>query len=191
MTLGAVGGLILFHGSGGDRDHRLFVRLEAELDRPVARCNFPYRDRGPGRRPPDRMPVLVQSVRDRVAELADGWGVSPFSIVLGGRSMGGRAASVAVAEGAPAAGLLLLSYPLHPTGKPDRLRIEHLGDVAVPGLLVQGTRDPFGTPEEFARHMAGYGGELSELWLEGANHDPKPSFDDTIVEGVRAWISGT
>ncbi len=182
------GGLILFHGAGGDRDHRLYLRMEDELQLAVARCNFPYRDKGPGRRPPDRMPKLIASIRERAAELAEGWGVSPFSLVFGGRSMGGRACSMAVAEGMPAAGLLLLSYPLHPSGKPDKLRTEHLPDVSVPGLLVQGTRDPFGTPTEFAEHMPGYAGPLDEVWLEGANHDPKPAFDDEIISATTAWL---
>ncbi len=183
------GGLVLFHGAGGDRDHRLFLRMEAELPLPVARCNFPYRDKGPGRRPPDRMPKLIASIRERSDELADGWGVSPFSLVFGGRSMGGRAASMAVAEGMPAAGLLLLSYPLHPSGKPEKLRVEHLPAVEVPGLLIQGTRDPFGTPAEFADHMGAYAGPLEPCWLEGANHDPKPSFDDEIIATTARWLA--
>jgi predicted alpha/beta-hydrolase family hydrolase len=186
--LGA-GGLVLFHGAGGDRDHRLFLRLESELGIPVARCNFAYRQKGPGRRPPDRMPKLIQTIRERAAELAEGWGVSPFSLVFGGRSMGGRAASMAIAEGLPAAGLVLMSYPLHPPGKPEALRVEHLPDVTVPGLLVQGTRDPFGTPGEFATSLTQtYGGPLRELWLEGAGHDPKPAFDDAVVAAVADWI---
>ncbi|MEZ5228266.1 MAG: alpha/beta family hydrolase [Acidimicrobiales bacterium] len=87
--------------------------MEAELSLPVARCNFPYRARGPGRRPPDRMPKLIESIREQAAQLADGWGVSPFSLVFGDARWAG-ACSMAVAEGLPAAGLLLLSYPLHP-----------------------------------------------------------------------------
>ncbi len=186
----APGGLVLFHGAGGDRDHRLFLLLEAELDLPVARCNFPYRDKGPGRRPPDRMPKLVAAIEERAAELADGWGVSPFSLVFGGRSMGGRACSMAIAEGLPAAGLVLLSYPLHPPGKPDRLRVEHVGSVTVPTLLIQGTRDAFGRPEEFAEHLPNFGGPVDEVWLEGATHDPRPAHDRTIVGAVRSWLSG-
>lgn len=183
-----VGGIVLFHGAGGDRDHRLFHALVAAAPMPVARCNFPYRDKGPGRRPPDRMPKLIESIRDQAAELADGWGVSPFSLVFGGRSMGGRACSMAVADGLPAAGLLLLSYPLHPPGKLDKLRTEHLAKVDVPALLIQGTKDPFGTRTEFDTHFASYGGPLSQHWLEGANHDPKPSFDDEIVHTTLSWL---
>ena len=184
-----VGGLILFHGAGGDRDHHLFLALEAGLDVPVARVNFPYRAKGPGRRPPDRMPKLVEAVAAASADCARQWGVEPGSIVLGGRSMGGRAASIAVAEGAaPARGLVLLSYPLHPPGKPDNLRVEHLGDVTCPVLLVQGDRDPFGTPAELARELAALGGPLTELWLE-ATHDPAARHDPAIVSAVAAWLA--
>lgn len=184
-----VGGLILFHGAGGDREHHLFLALEAGLDVPVARIDFPYRAKGPGRRPPDRMPKLVEAVAAASAECADRWGVEPGSIVLGGRSMGGRAASIAVAEGAvPARGLVLLSYPLHPPGKPANLRVEHLGAVACPVLLVQGNRDPFGTPDEFARELPALGGPLTELWLD-ATHDPAPRHDPEIVGAVASWLS--
>ncbi len=181
---------MLFHGAGGDRDHRVFLRLEAELDLPVARCNFPYREKGPGRRPPDRMPKLVDSIVERAAIVADGWGVSPFSLVFGGRSMGGRACSVAIAQGLPAAGLVLLSYPLHPPGKPDRLRVEHFPSISVPTLLIQGTKDAFGRRDEFAEHLPAFGGTVEEVWLEGATHDPRPTYDDMIVSAVRSWLSG-
>lgn len=189
-TSAPVGGVILFHGAGGDREHHTFLALEAALDVPVARINFPYRAKGPGRRPPDRMPRLVEAVASASAGCAAEWGVEPGSIVLGGRSMGGRAASIAVAEGAaPARGLLLLSYPLHPPGKPANLRVEHLGAVSCPVLLVQGTRDPFGTPDELARELPALGGPLTELWLE-ATHDPPARHDPAIVSAVAAWVSG-
>lgn len=184
------GGLILFHGAGGDREHHTFLALEAGLDVPVARVNFPYRAKGPGRRPPDRMPKLVEAVAAASADHAAQWGVDPGSIVLGGRSMGGRAASIAVAEGAvPARGLVLLSYPLHPPGKPANLRVEHLGAVTCPVLLVQGNRDPFGTPAEFARELPALGGPLTELWLD-ATHDPAARHDPEIVGAVASWLSG-
>ena len=184
-----VGGLILFHGAGGDREHHLFLALENGLDVPVARVNFPYRAKGPGRRPPDRMPKLVEAVAAASAEWAHRWGVEPGSIVLGGRSMGGRAASIAVAEGAaPARGLVLLSYPLHPPGKPANLRVEHLGAVGCPVLLVQGNRDPFGTPDEFARELPALGGPLTELWVD-ATHDPAVRHDPAIVSAVASWLS--
>jgi predicted alpha/beta-hydrolase family hydrolase len=182
-------GLVLFHGAGGDRDHRLFLRLEEELPLPVARVDFPYRRKGPGRRPPDRMPVLIEAVEAAVARAASDWGTTPSRIVVGGRSMGGRAASLAMADGMAAAGLLLLSYPLHPPGKPESLRVDHFDRITKPVLLVQGRRDPFGTPEEFAAHLPTVAGPVTQLWVEG-NHDPKASLDGEIVAAIRRWLTG-
>ncbi len=180
-------GLILFHGAGGDRDHRLFLALEAALAIPVARIDFPYRRKGPGRRPPDRMPKLVAAVGEAVDEAAAAWGTTPERLALGGRSLGGRAASVAVSEGLAAAGLVLLSYPLHPPGKPDRLRVDHFGAVGCPVLLIQGRRDPFGTPDEFAAHLPALPGPVAEVWVDG-NHDPKPANDPTVIAAVASWL---
>lgn len=180
-------GLILFHGAGGDREHHTFLALESSLGLPVARINFPYRRRGPGRRPPDRMPKLIESVNQAIDEWSQTWMLDPNDIVVGGRSMGGRAASMAVAGGRRVAGLLLLSYPLHPPGKPDKLRTEHLGAVTCPTLLIQGTRDPFGKPDEFAPHLSNIGGPLTEHWID-ANHSPAVRFDDEIVKVVWSWV---
>lgn len=183
-----IGGLILFHGAGGDRDHHTFLALEEALDVPVARINFPYREKGPGRRPPDRMPKLIDTVNTAVADHARQWGVEPDTIVVGGRSMGGRAASMAIAEGLDVGGLLLLSYPLHPPGKPEKLRVEHFPLVTVPTLLVQGTRDPFGKPDEFAVHLPALAGPVTEVWING-NHSPKVELDEEIVAAVTRWAS--
>lgn len=180
-------GLVLFHGAGGDRDHVTFLALEAGLDEPVARINFPYRQKGPGRRPPDRMPKLIDAVRRAVDDAAAEWSIDPAQLIVGGRSMGGRAASMAIAEGLEVGGLLLLSYPLHPPGKPEKLRVEHFGAITCPTLLIQGTRDPFGRPEEFEQHLPSLGGPLEQEWID-ANHDPK-GHDDHILEVVSGWLS--
>ena len=181
----APGGLVLFHGAGGDREHRTFLALEAQLEIPVARINFPYRQKGPGRRPPDRMPRLIEAVTAAAAECSETWQVGPERLVLGGRSMGGRAASMAVAAGQPAAGLLLLSYPLHPPGKPDKLRVEHFDQITCPVLVIHGTRDPFGTVDELTHHLAAIPAPVEVSWI-GANHDPK-GHDDHIVATVNYW----
>lgn len=185
-------GLILFHGAGGDRDHPLFLALEEQLDLPVARVNFPYRKKGPGRRPPDRMPKLVESVNDAVSTATSQWGLVPTELAIGGRSMGGRAASIAIAEGLEVGGLVLLSYPLHPPGKPDKLRVEHFEDLNLPVLLVQGDRDPFGKPEEFGPHLATIPGEVTEVWLSGprSGHDPK-NREDEIIPAMTTWLAQT
>lgn len=184
-------GLVLFHGAGGDRNHRLFLALEESLDIPVGRCEFPYRQKGPGRRPPDRMPVLEASVREHVAQLSDEWGVAPDRMVLGGRSMGGRVCSMVVAAGLEVAGLLLLSYPLHPPGKPDKLRTEHFGDITCPVLLVQGASDPFGKEHEFAEHLPLVPGPVEQLWLERTGHDPVERCDADVISAVQGWIAPT
>jgi predicted alpha/beta-hydrolase family hydrolase len=185
----AIQGLVLFHGAGGDREHPLFLALEEHLDIPVDRVNFPYRQKGPGRRPPDRMPKLVDSVNEAVAAAATKWDVAADKIAVGGRSMGGRAASLAVAGGLEVGGLVLLSYPLHPPGKPERLRVEHLGDLNLPVLLIQGDRDPFGKPDEFAPHLALIPGAVTQVWLTGprSGHDPKGR-EDQILPAVSRWL---
>jgi predicted alpha/beta-hydrolase family hydrolase len=109
--------------------------------------------------------------------------------VLGGRSMGGRMCSMAVAEGLPAGGLVLLSYPLHPPGKAENLRIEHLPQIAVPTLVVSGSSDPFGTPEELRHHLDTIDAPVTYVWVEGAGHDWKGR-DRQVAEVVAAWLRG-
>lgn len=176
--------LLLFPGAGGDRDHRTLVALETGLagTRDVARRDFPYRAKRKG--PPDRAPKLVEAVRDEAAALR---AAGADTLVLGGRSMGGRMCSMAVAEGLEAAGLVLLSYPLHPPGKPDRLRVDHFGDLHVPCLFVSGDRDPFGTPDEFRDAVAVIPGPVRFEWLPGQRHDPT-GVDDEIVAIVADWL---
>lgn len=179
-------GLLLAHGAGGDRDHRLLVALEDHLDLPVRRFDFPYRKQG--RRPPDRAPKLIAAMVEEAGSFAEEAGIRPDQLALGGRSMGGRIASMAVAGGLPAAALVMLSYPLHPVGKPDRLRVEHFPDIRVPILFCNGDRDPFGTPGEVDREIAAISGPVTVHWLEGQRHDPKPTHDPEIVETVAAFL---
>ncbi len=175
--------MLLFPGAGGDRNHATLVALEKDLGGVrVVRRDFPYRRKRKG--PPDRAPKLVEAVVDEAAALrADGAG----PLLVGGRSMGGRMASMAVAAGLPAAGLVLLSYPLHPPGKPDRLRVDHFVDLDVPCLFVSGDRDPFGTPAEFDDALGAIRGPVRLEFLAGQRHDPK-GVDDQIVTIVRDWI---
>jgi predicted alpha/beta-hydrolase family hydrolase len=149
--------------------------------------DFPYRKAG--RTAPDRTPVLLQAVRDEAAALAARAGVAPQAIVLGGRSMGGRICSMVVAEGLPAAGLVLICYPLHPPGKPDTLRVDHLPALQVPCLFVSGTKDAFGTPAELERWTATIPGPVTHVWIEGKGHDLKGA-DARIAEIVTAWVAG-
>jgi len=183
-------GLLLTHGAGGGADHHTLVSLEQalgqELGLPVRRIEFSYRR--DGKRFPDRVTNLVAELRTAAGAFADELGVDTTQIVLGGRSLGGRVCSLAVAEGLPAAGLVLLSYPLHPPRKPDRLRVEHFGDIGLPVLFVTGDRDPFGTPEEFAEHTGAIEGAVTVRWLEGQNHDPNPAADPEIVAATVEFL---
>jgi predicted alpha/beta-hydrolase family hydrolase len=176
---------LVYPGAGGGRDHRTLVALEAALDPfPVVRDEFP-RQRA-GKKGTDRAPVAVAAVREAAAAVAAERGIDPDRLVLGGRSFGGRMCSMAVAEGLPAAGLALLSYPLHPPGKPEDLRVEHFGRIAVPVLFVSGANDPFARPEELAAHAEAIAGPVSIVTVGGA-HDPRR--DAEVVAAVRAWLA--
>lgn len=181
------GAVLLLPGAGTSAAHPSLVAIEEALaPLPVTRADFPYRREG--RKAPDRAPKLIASVVEEAGLLAKDTGVAPERIVLGGRSMGGRMCSMAVAEGLPAAGLVLVAYPLHPPGKPENLRIEHLPAITVPCLFVSGTRDPFGTPEELEHHTATITGPVTHVWIDGARHDLKGK-DRDIALVIRDWIA--
>jgi predicted alpha/beta-hydrolase family hydrolase len=164
---------------------------EAVAPLPCGRMDFPYRKEG--RKAPDRAPKLLASVVAEAEQLVAEAGIAADRLVLGGRSMGGRMCSMAVADGLPAAALVLLSYPLHPPGKPDRLRVEHFPALDVPCLFVGGTRDPFGTPDELLAHTSAIAGPVTHVWIEGAGHEVKNLKADKretqVVEAVADWLA--
>ncbi|MEZ5271054.1 MAG: alpha/beta family hydrolase [Ilumatobacteraceae bacterium] len=179
--------LLLFPGAGSSADHPSLVAIEAAVEpRPVVRADFPYRKAG--RRAPDRAPVLLQCVRDEAAPLlARGEG-----LVLGGRSMGGRMCSLAVGDEAdplPATALVLISYPLHPPGKSDRLRVEHFPRLTVPCLFVSGTKDTFGTPDELQEWTATIPGPVTHVWIDRKGHDLKGA-DQQVAGAVADFLAG-
>jgi predicted alpha/beta-hydrolase family hydrolase len=158
----------------------------------VARFEFPYMasNRRTGqKKPADREPVLRASWR-RVIEF-----LGPDRLVIGGKSMGGRIASL-VADEAGVAGLVCLGYPFHSTGKPDVLRVEHLKALATPTLICQGTRDPFGSREEVTRfHLSK---AMRIHWLEDGDHGFKPRKSsgrteqqnwDEAIAAIAAFVS--
>lgn len=178
-------GLLLWPGSGATRDHRTLVALADGLaPLRVLRCDHAHRIAG--RRAPGKPEPDVAGVSEQVAAAAKQWGVAPDTLVIGGRSYGGRMASMAVAEGLAVGGLVLLSYPLHPPGRPDRLRTDHLGDITVPTLFVSGRRDPFGSPEEFEPWFESMPGPVHAEWINGA-HDPRN--DPAVIDAVARWLS--
>ena len=182
-----VGAVLLTPGAGATRDQRLLVALDRALQPlPVFRVDFPYRLAG--RRVPDKPAVAIAHLVTQAAAIVEETGIRPDQLVLGGRSYGGRMCSMAVAAGLPAAGLLLLSYPLHPPGQPTKLRVDHFADIAVPVLLIGGSADPFGSPAEFEHHTASISGPIRQVWLPGG-HDPRPANDTTILEATRSWLA--
>ncbi len=170
-------GLIVTPGASADREHATLVAIEDGLPEITV----------------ERLTLGTTSVKNAVAkirtaaeELADKLNCKPKDIAFGGRSFGGRACSVAVAGGLPAAALVLLSYPLHPPGKPEKLRTEHFPDIKVPSLFVSGNKDPFGTSDEFTEHIQAISGRVDFEWVPGG-HSPKGQ-DDKLVELIRRFF---
>src|SRR5208283_1641462 len=163
--------IVLAHGAGAGMHTPFLSAFATGLSGHgirVARFEFPYMavfTRTGKKRPPDREPVLRETWL-KVVEM-----LGRECLVIGGKSMGSRIASL-VADEADVAGLVCLGYPFHPIGKPDRLRVEHLRTIATLTLIVQGTRDPFGTQDE----VAGYtlSPSIKVHWLEDGNHDFRP-----------------
>jgi predicted alpha/beta-hydrolase family hydrolase len=163
--------LVLAHGAGAPMDSPFMAAIAKHVAEAGIRCvrfEFPYMAaRREGRRPgPDREPVLLETWRNVVRELGD-----PAATWIGGKSMGGRMASM-IADELGVAGVVCLGYPFHPPGRPERTRTAHLRDLRTPALILQGTRDPFGNRED----VGGY--DLSPAievrWVEDGDHDFKP-----------------
>lgn len=146
----------------------------------VVRFDFPYRERGT--KLPDPMPVLKAAIEKQAALFVN------RRILIGGRSMGGRAASMLAADGFKCDGLLLLAYPLHPAGKPEKLRDAHLPAIRVPVLCFNGTKDALCARELMERAIAGLP-SWQMHWLEGAGHSFRARDMSEIGEISRGWLS--
>jgi predicted alpha/beta-hydrolase family hydrolase len=164
--------VVLAHGAGAGMQEPMLAAIASGLAARgirVARFEFPYMAlrRSDGvRRGPDREPVLLATWRAAIAALGD-----PARLVIGGKSMGGRMAS-RVADESGVRGLLCLGYPFHPPGKPEQLRTAHLEALRTPALVLQGTRDPFGTPDEVAGYRLAPG--IRVHWIEDGDHSLVP-----------------
>ena len=181
-------GLLLAPGAGASSDHPALLALDRAATAGglgVRRVDFPYRIAGRGR--PDPPAVLVAAIQDQARELAAGLRTTTSRLVLGGRSMGGRICSEAVAAGLPAAGLALISYPLHAPGRSDRLRTEHFPRLSLPCLFVSGTRDAFATPDELRAATEAIPGAVSHAWIEGGDHGLR-GHDAEVAELVAGWM---
>ncbi|RMJ06016.1 Alpha/beta hydrolase family protein [Marinobacter litoralis] len=168
--------LILAHGAGAPADSPFMEQLAGELEKQGIACvrfEFPYmqkRREDGKKRPPDRAPVLLEAFKQQIQQVRAEVG-SQCRLVIGGKSMGGRMASLVASEGdAQVDAVVCFGYPFHPPGKLDRWRIDHLPDVSCPLLVLQGTRDPFGKPEELDA-LGSIKGIARLRWLDGGNHD--------------------
>jgi predicted alpha/beta-hydrolase family hydrolase len=183
-------GVLVAHGAGTDQEHPMMTLLRTGLasgGHTVMTFNYPYTERGSKR--PDRQERLIECHR----AVADALSAATDDVFLAGRSMGGRMGTYLAAGGYPTRGLVLYAYPLHPAGKPDKLRVSHLADIAAPMLFFQGTRDPLSRMELFETHVAGLSNARVEL-LEGAGHGPRgggwtlETMTGRYVSGTLAWI---
>lgn len=160
--------MLLAHGAGTDQHHRMVAGIRDALAARAVRVitfNYPYTEAG--RRRPDRTPVLLDCHRAVTEHVRERFGPR---LILGGRSMGGRMATMLAAEGhPPTEGVVAYAYPLHPAGKPDRLRIEHLPQAAVPMLFVQGSRDALARADLVDRHLRTLSG-ATVVDMPGADH---------------------
>lgn len=164
--------LILAHGAGAPMDSEFMERMAvllAQLGVGVIRFEFAYmqqrREHG-SKRPPDRQPVLLERWRQVIAQFS-----STEPLFIGGKSMGGRMATL-IADEMAVSGCVCLGYPFHPPSKPEQTRTEHLQDLSTPTLIVQGTRDALGNQEEVGSYALSPGIHLH--WLEDGDHDLKP-----------------
>lgn len=132
----------------------------------VVRFNFLYTEQKRGR--PDPMPLLRSVIEAVAAHVREA--LAPSELIIGGRSMGGRAASMLAADGFDADRLLLLAYPLHPAGKPEQLRDAHLPRIAMPTLCINGTRDPLCRRDLMEQVLGRVQPTFRMEWLEGADH---------------------
>ena len=164
--------LVITHGAGGNSQSSLLQALAAkfaEAGVTVLRCDLPFRQVrrfGPPR--PSDAARDRQGLRNAIQAMRK---ISSGKVFLGGQSYGGRQSSMLLAEEAVADGLLLLSYPLHAPGHPEKPRIEHLPKLHVPTLFVHGTRDPFGTIDEIENARKLIPGKTELLVIDGAGHD--------------------
>jgi predicted alpha/beta-hydrolase family hydrolase len=190
MTPAGISGLLLTPGAGAGRDQPTLVAVDAAVTGrglAVERIEFPGRTAG--RRRPDPPEVCIDTVRAATSGLAERLGVPTSAIAVGGRSMGGRMCSIAAADGLRVAALVLISYPLHPAGKPERLRTGHFPALQVPCLFVSGRRDALGAPDEVERETAAIPGPVTLVFLDG-DHSLRRR-DAEVADIVAGWLVDT
>ena len=192
-------GVVLAHGAGNDMHSPFLGTVHNGLARNgmlAVRFNFPYTEQG--RRAPDRAPVLEATWRAVVQAVRDDPKLAPRQLFLGGKSMGGRMASHVAASGEACSGLVFLGYPLHPPGRTDKLRAEHLARIPVPMLFIEGTRDPFCELDLLQRVLKPLGVPVEVHVIEGGDHSfrvpkslqrPEREVLNEVVDVVAVWVT--
>ena len=188
MTGSGPAGLILTPGASARRDHPGLVAIDQAVTQVgvvVERVEFP--GQAAGKRRPDPPAVCIETIRRATSELADRLGVPTSRVAVGGRSMGGRMCSMAVAEGLEVAALVLVSYPLHPPGRPEKLRTAHFPDLRLPCLFVSGRRDAFGAPEELRHEAEAIPGPVTLDFVDGDHSLRKQNPE--VADIVASWLT--
>jgi len=188
VTASKIAGLVLTPGAGARRTSSGLVAIDelvSEQGVVVERVEFP--GQAAGSRRPDAPAVCAETVRLASAALAQRLSVPGSEVALGGRSFGGRMCSMAVAGGLDAAALVLVSYPLHPPGQPERLRTAHFPALDVPCLFVSGRRDAFATIEELERETAAIPGDVTIVIVDG-DHSLRRTERDAAA-AVATWVA--
>ena len=192
-----VGVFVCAHGAGGNMSDRGMLTTANTMRKAglgVVRFNFLYKERKSGR--PDAMPLLMTTTDAVVTHVRSV--LAPKRLFIGGRSMGGRAASMLAADGYLADGLILLAYPLHPAGQPEKLRDAHLPRITMPVLCFNGTRDALCTRELMERALTTVKAPWDMQWEEGADHSfhvlkssgrTDAQVMESIGDATRRWIT--
>jgi predicted alpha/beta-hydrolase family hydrolase len=199
--------VVLAHGAGAGQTHPFMVRYArglSERGMDVVTFNFPYIEAR--RRAPDKRPVLEAAFRDAVREAVRGRLTAPAHLIIGGKSMGGRIATYLAADRhnwpadlPPLGGVIALGYPLNPPGGAGRQdRVSHLLEITAPVLIVQGTRDSFGSPDDIRASLARNLPNFTIHPVEGGDHSftvrkslgrPQADVDRDILDAIRDWVS--
>ncbi|NVJ67105.1 MAG: dienelactone hydrolase family protein [Gammaproteobacteria bacterium] len=175
--------LVLAHGAGANSNSEFMVQMSSLIgnqDIKVLRFDFPYmqgRQATGKKSPPDRMPKLEAAFLEQLETLPQ------KNLFIGGKSMGGRVATM-IAEQVKPSGVICFGYPFHPPGKPEKTRTEHLKTLQTPTLIIQGSRDTFGKPEEVASYDLS--SKIQVKWLDDGNHSLE-TLKRSAITTEQAW----
>jgi predicted alpha/beta-hydrolase family hydrolase len=190
--------VILAHGAGaGMRSEFMELIANSLVAAGIEAWRFEFPYMAAGRRSPDRNPVLEETWRSMIDHVRS---ATDLPVLVGGKSIGGRIASQVVAAGADVRGLIFLGYPLHPPGKPERLRVEHLAAIKAPMLFIEGTRDPFCPLETLQKVLKGVDSPTELVVISDGDHSYKVRASsgrstndawDEVSGAVRDWVLRT